>query len=59
MAEANPKNRGRQVGWRIPEDIRDRMNLQAIHKKTDAELLVAKWLRERLELEEAAPKSRK
>lgn len=59
MADANNKERGKQVGWRIPEDIRARMNIQAIHKRTDAELLVAKWLKERLEIEEAASKSRK
>jgi hypothetical protein len=57
--DANNKSRGKQVGWRIPQDLRDRINIQAIRNKTDAELLVAKWLKERLGVEEAPKKSRK
>jgi hypothetical protein len=57
--DADRKSRGKQVGWRIPEDLRDRIKIQAIRNKTDAELLVAKWLEERLDVEEAPKKSRK
>ncbi len=53
MVGANNIKRGKQVGWRIPEDIRVRVKIQAIHKGMDAELLVAKWLKERLEIEES------
>ena len=53
MADGKPKDRGKQVGWRIPEDVRVRMNIQALKKKTDAELLAAKWLKERLDSEES------
>jgi len=49
----------KQVSWRILEELRDRLKIQAIHNKTTTELLVAKWLEERLDIEESPKKSRK
>ena len=59
MGEADKQNRGKPTSWRIPVDIRKRVNMQAVIQETDAELLVVKWLKERLDIEESPKKSRK
>ena len=48
--------KSKQVSWRIPESLRRRLNSHveylSIKEETDAEILVAQWLDERLQSEE-------
>jgi len=48
VKKAAKPSKGKQVGWRISEDLRDRVNVRAIKDKKSAEDLVAGWLEEKL-----------
>lgn len=43
--------RGKPVGWRIPPQLRRELASHAKAMGDDVELVVAKWLRERLQAE--------
>jgi len=47
------KPRGKQVGWRISEDVRRAVNIRAQEGRITAEELVERWLKEKLREEES------